>query len=1359
MSVLRGCAWLILGVGLVLPPATHGTPSGAQKLHKLIVYPTEGETVSQLKANGAAKVEDYGSYWVVEADEATAAKVQSSHGDRAIKADYLNWISLRSGQIDAAAGEPAVPTHLRQAEGAGQRLRLIQFKGPVLPQWLDQVKAAGNLKIVSYVPNNAYVIWLDAKTEKNLSSLLAPTGPLQWIGAYHGSYKVPPALLTSSEPSISIQLAVVNGPDAEQSLRTVELYAQQPLSKPSILSNQVIVRAKVNPAALAALAQLPEVLWIERDAPIAPKDESQALVMADKISELPGHSPVPGIDDYLDLLTNSWGFSVVPSEYPVLDVADTLATSTILDDDFYEFGNPTNATRLAGFLSLCPSSATLCENFHGPFVMSVASGFNSAYTSNNVTAAGFRKGLGVSPFGRVSNTILFNLSGTPCVFCVPNSDHGISDIPLNEYMVFGARISNNSWGERPVAGNGGNLGIYNGDCVSYDTTTRDALSSGAAVANSNSVPPTPFPLNQEIITVFAGGNTQGLGSGNGGFGDIIVTPPATAKNVISVGASENVVSQSEAYNDCGLLPSESDNSYDISFFSSFGPTLDGRFKPEIVAPGAAIFAVNDGLNGQYVCDSGTSFSAPAVSGAIQLLWWWFEHRLLNEQGQNLLPPSPAMAKAYLINAARYLPISNRQTGAPDTLPSIDQGMGIIDLERMFDNMPRVIRDESTWRAIDTPLVTSNPAPQQTFFSQSGQSYEVSGKVADSSQPFRASLAWLDAPGSPNAAQQLVNDLDLEVRVGGKTYKGNVFSGPNSISGGAADSLNNLESVFMPAGQTGTWSVVVRAKTIAGDGVGNVRGATLGQDFALVVYNAAPGSSSDVPNLSTNNSCQNAIPITSFPYSFTNTLSKAIYSNVHPSPTAARGGIDEFFKIELPTAGTQFTIDTFGSKFDTVLSVWRVQVVPQSTYISSPCGALVELVSNNDAGGGNQSQVSFTADGSNTYYIVVDAHNDGAGGTMVLKVSPSTLPVSLTPSILTFGPQIIGTTSSVQVVTLVNNSTGSLNVDDAKIVGADPNDFVIVSQDCAGNLIPPGSNCTISVGFAPTAIGTRVAELVVTDDLIGSPRIVALNGQGLPPAPLICASVSSVDFGSVPIGATSAVQSIVITNCGTQVLDIYSVGLTGANAGDYVINGNGCGQGILVGASCTIDVSFAPTTNGQRSAALSISSNSPLSPSTVGLTGAGVNVQPDLLISKTHSIKKALGNGIFNNTGSGQTLSQVVRRGKSKTFYIAVQNAGSGAESFTVTGDGSYSGQWTVGYFVGAKNYDGFTNDVTSAVVAGSYATTTLAAGAITGDATLLRLQVTVSPTAASGTNNILVTARSPLNPSKADTVRAQIIVK
>ena len=126
-----------------------------------------------------------------------------------------------------------------------------------------------------------------------------------------------------------------------------------------------------------------------------------------------------------------------------------------------------------------------------------------------------------------------------------------------------ARIQNNSWGEVFVPrSKGGNAGGYGSSSLSYDVLVRDAVSTGS----TNPPTPGPSPFNQEFIAIFAAGNWNGVVPTS--FGDVLLTPPATAKNVISVGASENV----RPLNGCDAFASDSDNSLDLSYFSSFGPT-------------------------------------------------------------------------------------------------------------------------------------------------------------------------------------------------------------------------------------------------------------------------------------------------------------------------------------------------------------------------------------------------------------------------------------------------------------------------------------------------------------------------------------------------------------------------------------------------------------------------------------------------------------------------------------------------------------------------------------------------------------------------------------------------------------------
>jgi subtilisin family serine protease len=327
-------------------------------------------------------------------------------------------------------------------------------------------------------------------------------------------------------------------------------------------------------------------------------------------------------------------------------------------------------------------------------------------------------------------------------------------------------------------------------------------------------------------------------SGPGGH----VGSPATAKNVISVAASENY--RPEGLDACnldgqgGIGPDGADNALDILRFSSGGPTADGRAKPDITAPGTHVYGAasqSSGFFGEGLCSgagvfqppdqapfytwsSGTSLAAPHVSGAASLLRRFFVSRNLLGDSR---APSPAMTKAFLINSASYMTGEN----AGGNLPGERQGWGLANLSRAFDDSKRVLID------------------QTQLFTESGQSFEVEGSIADRSRPLRVTLAWTDAPGSLTGPA-IVNDLDLEITVGGTTvYRGNNFDGAYSIEGGESDKLNNVESIYLPpdaipAGTQGNFVIRVRAANIAGDGVpGNE--TSLDQDFALAIYNIAP----------------------------------------------------------------------------------------------------------------------------------------------------------------------------------------------------------------------------------------------------------------------------------------------------------------------------------------------------------------------------------------------------------------------------------------------------------------------------------------------------------------------------------------
>jgi len=143
----------------------------------------------------------------------------------------------------------------------------------------------------------------------------------------------------------------------------------------------------------------------------------------------------------------------------------------------------------------------------------------------------------------------------------------------------------------------------------------------------------------------------------------------------------------------------------------------------------------------------------------------------------------------------------------------------------------------------------------------------------------------------------------------------------------------------------------------------------------------------IPIQITNNSCQTAIVLSNFPASFANLLTSNVYNNVHPSPTAGQGGIEEFLKIPAPTQGTLFTVTSTGA--NSLLSIWR-----------GICGTLVEVISS----AAQPASLDFATDGSEDYYIIVDGMN-GGNATVNLTVSRTIPPVTVSPSLLDFGNQV------------------------------------------------------------------------------------------------------------------------------------------------------------------------------------------------------------------------------------------------------------------------------------------------------------------------------------------------------------------
>jgi len=159
------------------------------------------------------------------------------------------------------------------------------------------------------------------------------------------------------------------------------------------------------------------------------------------------------------------------------------------------------------------------------------------------------------------------------------------------------------------------------------------------------------------------------------------------------------------------------------------------------------------------------------------------------------------------------------------------------------------------------------------------------------------------------------------------------------------------------------------------------------------------------------------------------------------------------------------------------------------------------------GPGQDSAVGLALDSASSAYLTGQAETGfptvapiqptSAGGNdgFVAKISLDVNPV-VTPTLLSFGNQVINTTSAAKTVTMTNKGTATLNIDSVAISGS----FAISSKTC-GTTLAIGAKCTVKVTFTPTVLGALTGTLTFTDNAANSPQTVTLSGTGVFPVTL------------------------------------------------------------------------------------------------------------------------------------------------------------------------------------------------------------------------------------------------------------------
>jgi N,N-dimethylformamidase beta subunit-like, C-terminal/HYDIN/CFA65/VesB-like, Ig-like domain/Cep192 domain 4 len=309
--------------------------------------------------------------------------------------------------------------------------------------------------------------------------------------------------------------------------------------------------------------------------------------------------------------------------------------------------------------------------------------------------------------------------------------------------------------------------------------------------------------------------------------------------------------------------------------------------------------------------------------------------------------------------------------------------------------------------------------------------------------------------------------------------------------------------------------------------------------------------------------------------------------------------------------------------------------------------------------------SPTAAGSRSAGITVTDDAAGSPHSVALTGTGTAPAVTLTPTSLTFGSQLTGTTSAAQSSTLQNTGTAPLVISSVLTGGADAADFAQTSTcPVSPATLAVGATCSISVTFTPGATGARAGSVAISDDAPGSPQSLSLSGTGTAGAPAVSLSPSSLDFGSRAVGTTSPAQTSTLTNTGTAALTISNVAVSGANAADFA-QSNDCPTGpatLAVGATCTISVTFAPTQSGTRTASVTVTDDAATSPQTIAVAGTGL--APAVTLTPT---SLTFGSQLTGTTSAGQS-STLRNSGTAPLTISSVAVSGANAGDFAQTND-------------------------------------------------------------------------------------------
>lgn len=524
-------------------------------------------------------------------------------------------IHLQTGVFDPLEAFDDGALQAANVAEAGQGIHLVQFIGPVEAAWVQQVEALGG-EVVGYVPANTHIVRMAPSALANVRSLAA----VRWAGPYLPQFKRSPAFgeVNASAMPGEVELLAFPGTDRAALNQFLTGHGATILATGDI-SIGSIWRLRVPAAAVDAIVQHPDVGWIE---PYVEPSIANA-----KGRQLMGVETV-----WQDLGYYGSGQIVAVSD-------SGLSVEGNLSQDFAGRllkAFPPSAMNQAS--PQCTAKTNWTDlNGHGTHVAGSVLGNGQRSGSDPAGRSYASSHAGAAPEAQLVFMAL-NTDGSTGIQCIDvNGDF------IAKGYTEGARISSNSWG----ASDRGGYNLLSSIVDDYVWRHKDYL------------------------VLFA--------AGNAGSGAQTIGSPGTAKNTLTIGASEN--NRPDQGN-------QSDDPATVAGFSSRGPTADGRIKPDIVSPGTWILSVRaaqapdssfwGNFDADYAYMGGTSMATPLTAGAAALVREWLG------KARNIANPSAALLKAIMINGALQL-----ESGPQ---PSMNSGYGRTDVKNTLNGQYAVVDD-------------------------------------------------------------------------------------------------------------------------------------------------------------------------------------------------------------------------------------------------------------------------------------------------------------------------------------------------------------------------------------------------------------------------------------------------------------------------------------------------------------------------------------------------------------------------------------------------------------------------------------------------------------------------------------------